>query len=186
MPRYDTEYIGENIKTIRKKNKLSQKQLANLVGVSQAAIYYYESGKRDINMEMLSKMANALNVSISDFFTKGSEKKDRIDLQIFASSKEKYSQKELDLFCGTGSIAPCFSERINDNLKELNQQGQEKLYNYSCDLLEIPKYRATTAPDQDKTAPDELKAAHQRVDLEPTKEDIQHDLDIMNDDSKWE
>lgn len=79
-----------------------------------------------------------------------------------------------------------FSEKIKDNLKELNQQGQEKLYNYSCDLLEIPKYRATTAPDQDETAPNELKAAHQRTDIEPTKEDIQNDLDIMNDDSKWE
>lgn len=210
MPRYDTEYIGENIKAIRKKNKLSQKQLANLVGVSQAAIYYYESGKRDINMEMLSKMAKVLNVSISDFFIKDSKGNSRIDLQIFASSKEKYSQKELDLFCGTGGIDFCFPEKINDNLTELNEQGQAKLYNYSCDLLKIPEYRADTAPDQgetsanrstpkqnkqpykdiqtnqNSTAPDELMAAHQRTDIEPTKEGIQHDLDIMNDASTWE
>lgn len=59
-----------------------------------------------------------------------------------------------------------FSERINDNLKELNQQGQEKLYNYSCDLLEIPKYRADTAPDQEETAPDEAPSPNQE---EPDK-----------------
>ena len=155
MPRYDTEYIGANIKAIRKKNKLSQKQLAHLVGVSQAAIYYYESGKRDINIEMLSKIANVLDVSVSDFFTKDSERRDRIDLQIFASSKEKHPQKKLDLFCGTGGIDFCFPERINDNLTELNEQGQAKLYNYSCDLLKIPEYRTDTAPDQEETAPDE-------------------------------
>lgn len=173
MPRYDTKYIGENIKAIRKKNKLSQKQLADLVGVSQAAIYYYESGKRDINMVLLSKIANALNVHISDFF-QSEPKKDKMDLLLFACDEE-------------------YSTRIANNIKRLNLQGQEKLYNYSCDLLEIEKYRAkdtpkqeTTPPEQNNTAPDELLAAHQRTDIEPTEEGLQHDLDIMNDESKWD
>ena len=30
-----------------------------------------------------------------------------------------------------------------------------------------------------------LAAAHARTDVEQTSEDVQHDLDIMNDDSKW-
>ena len=59
-----------------------------------------------------------------------------------------------------------FSERINDNLKELNQQGQEKLYNYSCDLLEIPKYRADSALNQDETTQDETVSPKQE---EPDK-----------------
>lgn len=64
---------------------------------------------------------------------------------------------------------------------------QTKLYDYSCDLLEIPKYRADSAPDQGNTAaPDELMAAHRRTDIESTKEGIQHDLDIMNNPSTRE
>lgn len=58
------------------------------------------------------------------------------------------------------------SEKIVKNLEKLNKQGQEKLYNYSCDLLEIPKYRADTAPDQEETAPDEPPSSNQK---EPDK-----------------
>lgn len=50
---------------------------------------------------------------------------------------------------------------INDSLDGLNQAGLEKLYNYSCDLLEIPKYRADTAPDQGAPAPDEAPSSNQ-------------------------
>lgn len=129
---------------------------------------------------------------------------------MFGTDNKKHSKKELDLFCGSGGISLCFSEKIADNIEKLNEQGQEKLYNYSCDLLKIPEYRAdatlhqdNTAADrsnpkqnkqpykdiqtnQNSTAPDELMAAHQRTDIEPTKEGIQHDLDIMNDASTWE
>lgn len=92
MPRYNTEYIGENIKAIRKKNKLSQKQLAHLVGVSQAAIYYYESGKRDISIEMLSKIANVLEVSVSDLI-QSSPEIDPNSLHSITSSVEKIQKK---------------------------------------------------------------------------------------------
>ena len=33
---------------------------------------------------------------------------------------------------------------------------------------------------------EDLLAAHARTDVEQTPEGVQHDLDIMNDDSKWE
>lgn len=85
------------------------------------------------------------------------------------------------------------SQKLLKKYESLNKQGQEKLYDYSCDLFEIEKYRAkdlprqeTPPPEQSNTAPDTLLAAHQREDIEPTKEGIQQDLDIMNDESKWE
>mgnify|MGYP004459417285 FL=1 len=33
---------------------------------------------------------------------------------------------------------------------------------------------------------EDLLAAHVRTDVEQTPEGVQHDLDIMNDDSQWE
>ena len=58
-------------------------------------------------------------------------------------------------------LFPSTVEKINCNIEKLNKQGQEKLYNYSCDLLEIPKYRADTAPDQDEAAQNEAVSSNQ-------------------------
>lgn len=45
--------------------RLSQKDLANLVGLSQSAIGMYESGARVPDLEMVQRLAYALNTSIS-------------------------------------------------------------------------------------------------------------------------
>lgn len=75
-------------------------------------------------------------------------------IRLMGSSTKKTSKQDI------------ISKRINNNLKKLNKQGQEKLYNYSCDLLKIPEYRADTAPDQGTPAPDEAPSPNQE---EPDK-----------------
>lgn len=45
---------------------MTQKELAEAVGVSQQSIYYYEHGDRDPRASMLKKLADALGCSISD------------------------------------------------------------------------------------------------------------------------
>lgn len=56
------------IKKLRKKYNLTQKELAELVGTSQSAISYYESGKRNFNFEMAQKITIALEVSLDELF----------------------------------------------------------------------------------------------------------------------
>lgn len=51
--------IGENIKTIRKTKGLTQKQLGQLLGVSQAAIGQFESGKSNLTIDTIKKIADA-------------------------------------------------------------------------------------------------------------------------------
>lgn len=58
--------IGENIKNIRKKANLSQKALAEKLGVSQQMIAQYEKGKRQPKIETIDKIATALGVRIVD------------------------------------------------------------------------------------------------------------------------
>ena len=41
---------AEKIKHLRKEFKFSQKELANMVGVSQAAVYYWEKNERKENI----------------------------------------------------------------------------------------------------------------------------------------
>lgn len=54
------------LRDIRKSRKLTMKQLGKMVGVSEAAIGYYETEKRTISYEMLLKLSEALDCSISD------------------------------------------------------------------------------------------------------------------------
>lgn len=54
------------LREIRKSRGLTMKELGALVDVSEAAIGYYETGKRSMNYEMLLKLSEALGCSVSD------------------------------------------------------------------------------------------------------------------------
>ena len=56
---------------------------------------------------------------------------------------------------------------------------------FSKNAVSPPNTINAKAPDCSHRYEEELLAAHARNDVEQTPEDIQHDLDIMNDDSKW-
>ena len=55
--------VAENIKTIRKQKGLTQKQLAELIGVSVGAVQQFEYGKIIPKMDTVLLMSNKLNVS---------------------------------------------------------------------------------------------------------------------------
>ena len=56
--------IGENIRRIRKERGLTLKQLGDMVGVNEAYIRAYESGKRNPKIQSLQAIADALAVNI--------------------------------------------------------------------------------------------------------------------------
>lgn len=55
-----------NIKKMREKRNLTQKQLAELLGVKQSNISRWEAGTYQPNATTLKKMADALNCRIDD------------------------------------------------------------------------------------------------------------------------
>lgn len=55
--------IGVRIKSLRKKENLTQKQLAEKIGVSQRMIGYYESEERFPPHDVLTKLADCFSVS---------------------------------------------------------------------------------------------------------------------------
>lgn len=55
--------IGERIKTLRKREKMTQYQLAKLLGVTPSAIGMYEQNRRVPKYEALEKMSNLFSVS---------------------------------------------------------------------------------------------------------------------------
>lgn len=56
--------VGENIRRIRKERGLTLKQLGNMVGVSEAYIRAYESGRRNPKLKSLEALAQALAVNV--------------------------------------------------------------------------------------------------------------------------
>lgn len=57
--------VGETIRTIRKEQGLTQKELGQLCGIDEANIRKYELGKANPKIETIEKIAKALNVPIA-------------------------------------------------------------------------------------------------------------------------
>lgn len=60
--------IGSNIKRYRKLKGLTQKELANKVGLSIVTIQKYETGKREPKNIIIKNIADALNISSVDLY----------------------------------------------------------------------------------------------------------------------
>ena len=56
--------FGNSIKTLRKKHKFTQTQLAHYLGINQTSLVHYENANRKIPLDIAVKIANFFNVSI--------------------------------------------------------------------------------------------------------------------------
>lgn len=63
-----TEKIGIRIRELRKKTGLSQEKFAAKIGMDRTYFASVELGKRNISIINLEKIANGLNISLSEMF----------------------------------------------------------------------------------------------------------------------
>ena len=56
--------LGKKLKESRKRQNLTQQQLADMAGVTRRAIVYWENGKKEMSVESADKVFKALHVSI--------------------------------------------------------------------------------------------------------------------------
>lgn len=56
--------VGENIRRIREKQGLNQEELAELAGIHRVTLARYETGKVDPGTQQISRIADALAVSV--------------------------------------------------------------------------------------------------------------------------
>lgn len=63
---YQIDYValGKRIRAERKKQNLTQEQLAELAGISDSFMGHIERGGRTLSIETLARLANALHLSI--------------------------------------------------------------------------------------------------------------------------
>lgn len=58
-----SDYFNENLKDARLKKNLSQKEVAEKIGVAKSTYSLYESGNREPNVDTIKKIADVLDVS---------------------------------------------------------------------------------------------------------------------------
>ncbi len=68
----------ENLKKLRIKHKISQKQLADVIGVSQQSINKYENHNIEPDIDTLKSLANYFNTSID--YLVGYSNKNTLDI----------------------------------------------------------------------------------------------------------
>lgn len=89
--------FAEQLKTLRKKNSLTQKELAEKVGVKQNSYANWENGNREPNIEMLVRIADYFDVSL-DYLLGGKMKNITEEFSLCLKKlrmKRKLSQKQI-------------------------------------------------------------------------------------------
>ena len=67
--------VGQRIKELRKIILLSQESLANKADVDRTYVTDVENGRRNVSVEILDRLINALDVTVSEFFNSKEFKK---------------------------------------------------------------------------------------------------------------
>lgn len=100
---YDSIEIGKRLKEIRKKNNITQQQLAELLNVSVNSVSKYENGKITLGHDYIVYLCNYFNISADYFY--------------FGHDKHLLEEKVV-------------SERSWMNIyKKLNEEERERLFN---------------------------------------------------------
>lgn len=74
----DLKTLGKNLKELRIKNNLSQDDMANILGVTQACIVRYEKGLIFISTSNLYKVSKKFRISLNELCGKNKEKKKQL------------------------------------------------------------------------------------------------------------
>lgn len=142
----DNTLIGKKIRQIRKGKKITQKQLANSLGVHESSITKYEKGTTDIPLSKIEKIAEALEVSPFDIM--GPAYFDNIlDIDRIRTEVEMY---EL--------LAQLFNEeemeQISSIIKNFEKiKNKKRLVDYSNNLLKADEYDLTAIVRDDSMKP---------------------------------
>lgn len=133
---------GDKIRKIRLERGLTQKQLGELCGIADSNIRKYELGTQNPKLQTLRKIAEALNVTLSELVVDWTMLTDEEIQKDFASAKLVSISDGEKTFVKAEDFHNYLYEKIIDgNLKLLNNNGKARLANYSADLTKIPEYR---------------------------------------------
>lgn len=148
--------IKERLKQCLEIRGITQSQLAIRANIDKGQLSSYISGKYKPRQNNIDALAKALNVS-----------------EAWLMGFDVPMERQPDPVPAPAPL-PADQQQLNDLYTQLDSSNKKKVIIYTQNLLSTQRME------------DELLAAHARADVEHTPEGLQHDLDIMNDDSEWE
>lgn len=129
--------IGEKIKEVRKRQGLTQRELAEKMGTTQQNLAQYESGKRYPKLVTIEKIASALKVPLNTLLDGNWQpytKEITDSLDTVTEAIEQVTTLGDDMM----------QDKIIENFNKVSPEGKQKIFEYSQDISENPKYRKDT------------------------------------------
>lgn len=87
--------FGSRLREQRNKKSLTQKELGDLLKISESAVGMYERNEREPSFELLNKIADFFEVSI-DYLLSGKTKDDKRNQNLFFYDVEDLSAEEIE------------------------------------------------------------------------------------------
>lgn len=121
--------VGNTIKEARKKAGLTQRELSTKAGIGLASLQRYESGERSANFELLMKIRESLDISLSELVGEENTGNYVDDMRKDLFESVRTENGDIDL-----------TEELVDGFIKLNYQGQEKAVWFVDLLSKLPEY----------------------------------------------
>ena len=131
--------IGYKIRTKRRKLGITQASLSKKVSISPSYLNLIESGKRKVNVDLLLKLANELNIEISDISKK-------TDTNLYQNLMDLLGDnlfEDLDItnfdikeLVNTNPLIAKALVKLGDNYKKKNQDIVSKVENISSKFID--------------------------------------------------
>ena len=103
--------VSENIRSYRKKAGLTQKQLADLLGVKNTAVSNWENGQNSIDTELLFRVCKIFNISLNEIYGIEETKKESMDTGLFEKlGISRAETKKLPLLGNVACGEPIFAD----------------------------------------------------------------------------
>jgi transcriptional regulator with XRE-family HTH domain len=145
--RHREKTLGENIQSARKAVGLTQKELAEKIGVVHRTVQQYELNKREPRLETLGEIANVLNTSVLAL----------IPESYWGTIPEDKFQDSLDEAFGSTANDHSIARVIARELRHKAQQAKTTL---SCRIdSAVYEALAEIAKNENRTVEDEVNEA---------------------------
>ena len=139
--------IGENIRKYRKQKHMTQRELANTLGMRDAAISKYEKGIVSPSLDVLKKIAAALNVDVIEILyepTKNISEMSQNEIKELMNKMKNVSEEFEKSVQNLNKAYSESSEYIVDYYNMLNKKGKIEATKRTAELTKIEEY---TKPD---------------------------------------
>ncbi len=131
------QYVtGAVIKELREKNKMTQLQLAEKLGVSDKTISKWENGKGYPDITLLEPIAEAFRISVTELISGNAIHNENVSANMLRSKfyvcpicgNVIHSMGEADIHCHGVSLSPCEVEPTDENHKIFIERVEDEYY----------------------------------------------------------